>query len=88
MRFYRFVNALEAVGGAHWLAENVEQKNASSWSEPLGALVASIHQLGISGWKPEECRAIENELLAWQKRGLLETEGAVFPQRVFGIGHV
>lgn len=75
MFFYRFLNALEAVGGAHWLAENVEQKNANSWSEPLGALVVSIHQLGISGWKPEECRAIGSELIAWQKRGLLETEG-------------
>lgn len=76
--FHRFVNELEAVGGAHWLAENVEQKNVGSWSEPLGALVASIHQLGLSGWKPGECKAIGNELIAWQNRGLLETEGELF----------
>ncbi|KAH6785738.1 chloroplastidic phosphoglucan [Perilla frutescens var. hirtella] len=81
----RFLNALEAIGGAHWLADNVEKKNASSWSEPLGALVISIHQLGISGWKPEECRAIGNELIAWQTRGLLETEGSENGTRIWGL---
>ncbi|XP_047980854.1 phosphoglucan, water dikinase, chloroplastic [Salvia hispanica] len=81
----RFVNELEAVGGAHWLAENVEQKNAGSWSEPLGALVASIHQLGLSGWKPGECKAIGNELIAWQNRGLLETEGSENGTRIWGL---
>ncbi|KAI3460627.1 hypothetical protein Pfo_017290 [Paulownia fortunei] len=81
----RFLNALEAVGGAHWLAENVEQKNVSSWSDALGALVISIHQLGVSGWKPEECRVIGNELLAWQERGLLETEGSDNGTRIWGL---
>ncbi|XP_057798732.1 phosphoglucan, water dikinase, chloroplastic [Salvia miltiorrhiza] len=81
----RFVNALEAVGGAHWLAESVEQKNATSWSEPLNALVASIHQLGVSGWKPDECKAIGNELIAWQNRGLLETEGSENGMRIWGL---
>ncbi|KAE8022924.1 hypothetical protein FH972_008685 [Carpinus fangiana] len=72
----RFVNALEAVGGAHWLTESVESRNIrSSWNDPLGALVVGIHQLGLSGWKPEESAAIENELLAWQERGLSEREG-------------
>ncbi|KAL0369214.1 UNVERIFIED_CONTAM: Phosphoglucan, water dikinase, chloroplastic [Sesamum calycinum] len=71
----RFLNALEAVGGAHWLADNVEQKNVNSWNDALGALAISVHQLGLSGWKPDECRAIRNELLAWKERGLLETEG-------------
>ncbi|KAL0365837.1 UNVERIFIED_CONTAM: Phosphoglucan, water dikinase, chloroplastic [Sesamum radiatum] len=70
----RFLNALEAVGGAHWLADNVEQKNVNSWNDALGALAISVHQLGLSGWKPDECRAIRNELLAWKERGLLETE--------------
>lgn len=68
--FYRFLVSLEAVGGAHWL-----QKNVGSWNEPLGALIISIHQLGLSGWKPEECRAITNELKAWQESPPLETEG-------------
>ncbi|KAG6422820.1 hypothetical protein SASPL_113201 [Salvia splendens] len=81
----RFINELEAVGGAHWLTENVEQKNAGSWSEPLGALVASIHQLGLSGWKPGECKAIGNELIAWQNRGLLETEGSENGTRIWGL---
>ncbi|KAL0432167.1 UNVERIFIED_CONTAM: Phosphoglucan, water dikinase, chloroplastic [Sesamum latifolium] len=70
----RFLNALEAVGGAHWLADNVEQKNVNSWNDALGALAIGVHQLGLSGWKPDECRAIGNELLAWKERGLLETE--------------
>ncbi|PIN06610.1 Phosphoglucan, water dikinase [Handroanthus impetiginosus] len=81
----RFLNALEAVGGAYWLAKNIEQKNVSSWSDPLRALIISIHQLGLSGWKPEECRAIENELLAWQQRGLLETEGSENGTRIWGL---
>lgn len=71
----RFSNALEAAGGAVWLAGNVESKNAVSWNDPIEALVAGIRQLGLSGWKPEECTAIGNELLAWKERGLLEKEG-------------
>lgn len=72
----RFVNALETKGGAHWLAENVELKSISSWNDPLGILVVGIHHLGFSGWKPEECAAIGNELFAWQEKGLLEKEGS------------
>lgn len=71
----RFANELEAMGGAHWLAQNVNSKDVSSWNDPLGALIVGVHQLRISGWKPEECAAIENELLAWKARGLSETEG-------------
>jgi phosphoglucan,water dikinase len=73
----RFLNALEAVGGTHWLAKSVEARNIHSWNDPLGALVVGIHQLGLSGWKPEESAAIENELLAWQERGLSELEGTI-----------
>ncbi|KAJ6873727.1 phosphoglucan [Populus alba x Populus x berolinensis] len=72
----RFLNALEAMGGAKWLADNVESKNISSWSDPLGALIVGVHQLALSGWKPEECEAIGAELLAWQEKGLLEKEGS------------
>uniref|UniRef100_A0A2N9HSU4 CBM20 domain-containing protein n=1 Tax=Fagus sylvatica TaxID=28930 RepID=A0A2N9HSU4_FAGSY len=73
----RFLNALEAVGGTHWLAKSVEARNIHSWNDPLGALVVGIHQLGLSGWKPEESAAIENELLAWQERGLSELEATL-----------
>ncbi|OIT07698.1 PREDICTED: phosphoglucan, water dikinase, chloroplastic [Nicotiana attenuata] len=72
----RFVNAVEARGGADSLAENVAQKNVSSWNDPIGALNVGIQQLGLSGWKPEECKAVGNELLSWKKRGLSETEGS------------
>lgn len=68
----RYLNALEAAGGAQWLAENVNSKNVNSWSDPIGALVVGVHQLGLSGWKPEECKAIQNELLAWKEKGLSE----------------
>ncbi|XP_075085302.1 phosphoglucan, water dikinase, chloroplastic-like isoform X2 [Nicotiana tabacum] len=72
----RFVNAVEALGGADSLAENVAQKNVSSWNDPIGALNVGIQQLGLSGWKPEECKAVGNELLSWKERGLSETEGS------------
>ncbi|KAG5252100.1 phosphoglucan, water dikinase [Salix suchowensis] len=72
----RFLNALEAVGGAKWLADNVESKNISSWNDLLGALIVGVRQLGLSGWRPEECAAIGTELLAWQEKGLFEKEGS------------
>lgn len=75
MVFYRYLDSLEAVGGAEWLAKKVEYKNDGPWNEPLGALIIGIHQLGLSGWKPEECIAITNELKAWQERPPLQTEG-------------
>ncbi|KAJ0092874.1 hypothetical protein Patl1_26203 [Pistacia atlantica] len=74
--FSRFLNAVEAKGGAHWLAENVESKNVGSWNDALGVLVVGVSQLGLSGWRPEECSAIRNELLAWQETGLSVKEGS------------
>lgn len=71
----RYLNALENEGGAGWLAENVKSKNVSSWNDPLGVLIMGVRQLGLSGWKPEECNAIGNELLSWQEKGLFEREG-------------
>ncbi|KAL3506570.1 hypothetical protein ACH5RR_031952 [Cinchona calisaya] len=73
--FSRFLNVLENLGGAHQLAGNLDINNVSSWNDPLEVLVVGIHQLGLSGWKPNECRAIGNELMAWKARGLLEREG-------------
>lgn len=72
---YRFLNVLEATGGANWLAENVKAKNVIPWNDPLGALIVGINQVKLSGWKSDECAAIENELLAWKEKGLSETEG-------------
>ncbi|KRH36357.2 hypothetical protein GLYMA_10G298000v4 [Glycine max] len=71
----RFLNEFEVMGGAHRLAESIQSKNLNSWNDPLGALIIGVHQLKLSGWKPEECGAIENELITWSKRGLSETEG-------------
>ncbi|KAL5542836.1 hypothetical protein UlMin_010546 [Ulmus minor] len=72
----RFLNVLEATGGPNWLAENVKSQNASSWNDPLDALIAGIDQVRLSGWKSEECSATENELLAWKEKGLSEREGS------------
>ncbi|PNY12228.1 phosphoglucan water dikinase, partial [Trifolium pratense] len=71
----RFLNVLEVMGGAGWLAANLQSKNVNSWNDPLGALIIGVHQLKLSNWKPEECAAIENELIAWSTRGLSESEG-------------
>ncbi|KAL6188905.1 hypothetical protein ACLB2K_040296 [Fragaria x ananassa] len=83
----RFANELEAMGGAHWLAQNVKSKDVSSWNDPLGALIVGVHQLRLSGWKPEECAAIENELLAWKTRGLSETEASEDGKTIWGLRH-
>ncbi|KDP32558.1 hypothetical protein JCGZ_13108 [Jatropha curcas] len=81
----RLLNALENVGGAKWLADNVELKNVSSWNDPLGALIVGVRQLGLSGWKPEECSATGSELLAWQEKGLFEKEGSEDGKRIWAL---
>ncbi|KAH9621785.1 hypothetical protein KSS87_017544 [Heliosperma pusillum] len=72
----RFLNTLETLGGANWLADTADSLNVASWNQPLDALATGIRQLGLSGWKAEECAACSNELLAWKERGLSETEGS------------
>ncbi|KAI4326410.1 hypothetical protein MLD38_031729 [Melastoma candidum] len=72
----RFLNAVESAGGASWLAEKVETENVSTWDDPLEVLAVGIRQLGLSGWKLEECNAIGNELLSWKNRGLADKEGS------------
>lgn len=81
----RFLNTLESAGGAHQLAEHVDLKDIRSWNNPIRALVVGIHQLGLSGWKREECDAIGNELIAWQEKGLLETEGNEDGKRIWAL---
>ncbi|XP_048496016.1 phosphoglucan, water dikinase, chloroplastic isoform X2 [Beta vulgaris subsp. vulgaris] len=81
----RFLNALEALGGASWLAARAESKNVTSWNEPLDALTIGIRQLGLSGWKSEECIAIGNELIAWKDKGLSEKEGNEESKRIWAL---
>ncbi|XP_058093541.1 phosphoglucan, water dikinase, chloroplastic [Magnolia sinica] len=81
----RFLNALEAMGGTSWLARNAGSKNVGSWNSPLAALIIGIRQVGLSGWKSEECNAIESELLAWQQKGLSEREGDEDGKAIWGL---
>ncbi|XVF29240.1 hypothetical protein REPUB_Repub15cG0104000 [Reevesia pubescens] len=81
----RLLNAHEAMGGANWLADNLESKNIDSWSNPICALIVGVHQLSLSGWKSEECSAIENELTAWQEKGLFEKEGSEDGKRIWAL---
>ncbi|KAL6643462.1 hypothetical protein ACP70R_018228 [Stipagrostis hirtigluma subsp. patula] len=70
----RYINALEALGGSASLADGLA-RNTSIWDDALDALMIGIAQVSFSGWKPEECIAIGNELLSWKQTGLPETEG-------------
>ncbi|GAB2267190.1 Phosphoglucan, water dikinase, chloroplastic [Dionaea muscipula] len=81
----RFLNSLDAIGGASWLAETLESKDVTSWNEPFDALLIGIHQLGLSGWKPEECSAIGNELRTWKEKGLPEKEGSEDGKRIWAL---
>lgn len=74
----RYINALEALGGSASLAQGLD-RNISIWDDALDALAIGINQVSFSGWKPEECIAIGNELLSWKQKGLSETEGAFSP---------
>ncbi|RCV05739.1 hypothetical protein SETIT_1G107700v2 [Setaria italica] len=71
----RYINALEALGGSASLAQGLA-RNTSIWDDALDALAIGINQVSFSGWKPEECIAIGNELLSWKQKGLSETEGS------------
>ncbi|GAA0164916.1 kinase [Lithospermum erythrorhizon] len=71
----RFLNALEAAGGTEQLVSSINAKKISSWVEPIKALTVGISQLGLCGWRAEECRAIGSELQAWTNKGFEEKEG-------------
>ncbi|CAO2041269.1 unnamed protein product [Urochloa humidicola] len=71
----RYINALEALGGSASLAQGLV-RDTSVWDDALDALAIGINQISFSGWKPEECIAIGNELLSWKQKGLSETEGS------------
>lgn len=84
---HRILNTLENIGGSSYLASNAAAKNVNSWSYPLEALEAGIDQLSLSGWKPEECNAIKQEILAWQRIGLPEKEGNCHLNSCFTLCH-
>ena len=52
-------------GGAGGLAGATD----AGWAQPIGAAVLGIRHMGMSGWEPAECTAVENELAAWQQAG-------------------
>lgn len=64
------------MGGSSWLAHNARTKNIDSWNHALSALTTGIRQLGLSGWKVEECNAFESEIHAWKQMGESDREGA------------
>ncbi|PKA66121.1 Phosphoglucan, water dikinase, chloroplastic [Apostasia shenzhenica] len=72
----RFLNELEAMGGSSWLTNNANSRQIDTWNNPLDALIVGIRQVGFSGWRKEECNAIENDILAWKLKGLSDREGS------------
>jgi phosphoglucan, water dikinase len=62
----RVLGILEASAGEEGLVGGGEK----DWAMPVGALVLCTRHLGLSGWRPSECMALDEELSAWQKLGL------------------
>ena len=63
-------NCSAAQGGPGYLAEAQD----SAWAKPLAAAVLGVRHMGLSGWQPAECMAVENELAKWQELGELTGE--------------
>lgn len=61
----RFINSLEERGGANTLAAGSD----GTWGLPLGALVIALRHVGLCGFQPAECMALERELATWQRLG-------------------
>ncbi|KAG6548416.1 hypothetical protein Mapa_009902 [Marchantia paleacea] len=68
----RYINSLEAAGGANFLIKEAKSQKVMSWNHPLGVVVLGVRQLGLSGWQQKECLAIENEISAWQAAGIVQ----------------
>ncbi|KAG9447465.1 hypothetical protein H6P81_013593 [Aristolochia fimbriata] len=81
----RILNVLEDIGGSSWLSHNARSKNVASWNDPFGSLITATHQVALSGWKSAECHAVENELLAWQRKGISEKEGDEDGMTIWGL---
>ena len=61
----RYINSLEERGGPGALAGGSD----GTWGLPLGALVIALRHVGLCGFQPAECMAIERELATWQQLG-------------------
>ena len=85
IHFYRFSNTLDEMGGSTTLAQKALLKKVESWNHPFGAIVLGIRQLGLSGFKREECMAIENEIIAWQSAGIFEKEGMLYFKKLNNV---
>ena len=44
-----------------------------AWALPIGAAVLGVRHMGLGGWQPQECMAVENELAAWLRLGELNS---------------
>jgi phosphoglucan, water dikinase len=53
--------------------------NGGIWDDALDVLITGIDQVSLSGWKPEECIAIGNELHSWKHKGRFGTKHAFSP---------
>ena len=62
-------NAAHPQGGAAKLAGGAD----AAWALPIGAAVLGVRHMGLGGWQPQECMAVENELSAWQRLGELSS---------------
>lgn len=61
----RFINCLEQQGGPGFLSSAED----GAWGLPIGACVLGVRHMGLGGWDPAECMAVEGELAAWQRQG-------------------
>ena len=59
-------------------APSLATSPAVAWSVPLGSLLLAVRNIGIAGWSPRECFAIENELTTWRTAADADTrDGAL-----------
>jgi phosphoglucan, water dikinase len=65
----RYVNEMESSGTPAALAGGRQD----AWAKPLGMLVLSVRHLGLSGWAPAECMALDTDIGTWQKLGATST---------------
>jgi phosphoglucan, water dikinase len=76
----RYVNDIYNNGTTSQLTQG---KN-DVWAQPLGMLVLSVRHLGLSGWKPAECFALDADISTWQKLGVTSSP-VRFPGILAGV---
>lgn len=64
----RYINLLE---GHDKSFDQLVKGGERSWALPLGALVLGLRNIALTGWEPQECMAIENEISRWHQLGEL-----------------